>query len=1137
MGDARPANETGGHRRKTAALASAFVFWMAIDLERPSVLFAGTDQAGIYRSVDGEATWEPSLPRAGGWVGGLVSSPHGVFAATSHFTIHRSTDHGVTWREIEVAPERRITQLVYGTYGDVLLAGSEWGCLYASRDGGATWSNTTGNLPHYPLTATAVSGPLTYWAGVGERGERGLYRTDDAGATWTASSLDIPQDAGVRRILVAKDDPDLILVGLHNVHNEGRPEGVCYSWITRNGGNTWSSVWGGFDPDNGFWPLAQGPGGALYVNNANRIYVSHDRGHTWTRLRLVEGLAERRPGDIGDLDVHPIDPGTLYVPVLNGVAASHDGGLTWRVENEGMILTRVSLLAADPDVLYAASANGEGTFRSEDRGGSWTWLNGGGLMHPWADELVIHPTDPSTIYEIVDVADVFASTDSGRTWQEVWDTSQFSSIVALAAAPSDPDVLYACKNGFGLYRSNDGGRRWRFLHQSGVDYTYTIAIHPHDPTVVFSGTNPKPFQDCAMIRRSADAGATWETVLRVEGSDGITSIVFDPSNPKTLYAGSIGAQGGRLFVSHDGGDTWRGLNDTFTMCTVWGQPQLVIHPEAPHTAYIGTWLGGTWKTSDAGATWRLLEGAPVSATSVALDPRHPETVYLGDRSSPTVWISTDAGATWREAADFRADGALLVMRVVVHDRVAFASTFHPGLRGGRLYRSLDAGMTWEDVTGVLPKGILDICIDARDPQRVYVTTNINGAYRSGDGGATWSHIDGFPDAGAYDIEIHPRDPSTLYASVRGGSLPSWFTEMSGDHPDGVTFSDPAGVCRSTDGGETWSWSENNVGPADVVPTSCAVGGSTVYVGTQGCGIWSGDLDPGTGTITWSTERSNKPTPAVHSLEIQLQPGNPEGIYVSSYPGGLTRSTDGGRLWRDRNGINPSVVVDDPLRQGYYTFAIVPSDSDEMWLGTWGKGIYVSHDAMLLNVPTFGDDRAMLGTYIYRIVLDPRDPSQVYVASEEGVFHTADAGVTWTRLDAGLPTTQVRALVFTANGHLVAGTLGYGVYEYLQAARRWTALGELSEFQTFWPMWSGRPLYQYSTLLIDPTDPETMYCGTFPAGVYKTTDGGAHWRETNVGWTNDGVFCLAFHPRDTGILYSGTYNGVNRSLDGGAHWQT
>jgi photosystem II stability/assembly factor-like uncharacterized protein len=94
----------------------------------------------------------------------------------------------------------------------------------------------------------------------------------------------------------------------------------------------------------------------------------------------------------------------------------------------------------------------------------------------------------------------------------------------------------------------------------------------------------------------------------------------------------------------------------------------------------------------------------------------------------------------------------------------------------------------------------------------------------------------------------------------------------------------------------------------------------------------------------------------------------------------------------------------------------------------------------------------------------------------------------------------------------------------------------SQFGTFWPIWNNRPLYQYSTLLFHPTNPNLLYFGTFPAGIFKTQDGGATWREFNVGWLNDGVFSLVFHPNDTNVVYAGTYNGVSRTLDGGLHWQ-
>ena len=902
---------------QTAGPPGGRVNCVAVDIDEPAVVYAGLGELGIYRSTDGGNTWKPSKTQIGGWIGNIISTPHGVFASCGTFGLFRTTDRGLSWDLVEVAPETRITGMHYSSLGDVFLAKSEWGLLYVSRDGGNTWLNVGENLPHARISAMAASGPIEYWVAKGDCGELGVYHTTDGGTSWEQSMLPQLRDAGVGHIFVAHDDPGLILVGFHNIHNEGRPDGVSYSWISRDGGAAWSPVWGFFDPDNGWWPLAQGPDGAVYVNNANQIYVSRDRAYTWEQLRLIEGLEGRRPGDIGDMSVHPVDPDVLFVPILNGIAVSRDGGWTWRVENAGMILTQVSLLAVDPidpAVVYAASAGGEGTFRSEDRGNTWTWLNGGGLPHPWADELVVHPTDPAIVYEIVDTSEVYRSEDHGATWTIVWDDFQFSSVYTLAPAPSDPDIIYACKNGFGLFKSADGGNGWRFLHQSLVDYTYTIAVHPENPDVVFSGYNSKPFQDWAMIRRSTDGGATWETVLHVDGSDGITSIVFDEFDSNVLYATSIGENGGAVYVSRDGGDSWAPLNERFTMCTVWGQPQLIGDPEDPDTVYAATWLGGTWKTTDAGASWTLLEEAPISATSLSVDPHNPYVLFLGDRSTPTVWRSLDAGGTWERIADFAGDGALLVMRVLVHDGTVYASTFHHSLSGGDLYRSRNNGDTWDRITGSLPKGILDIAVDPRDTNAIYVTTNINSAYVSRDGGDTWSHIAEFPDVGAYDIEIHPADSSILYASARGGSLPDWFTQMSGDHPDGITFSQPAGVYRSTDKGATWeqiletwpscravrvhpnhpellfavdlfdgllvsrdagaTWTQENTGIETIVPTSLVVSGDHLYIGTQACGVWSADLSVASGTFSWQPERSNRPIPTVYSAEKNLVGGSP-----------------------------------------------------------------------------------------------------------------------------------------------------------------------------------------------------------------------------------------------------------------------
>jgi photosystem II stability/assembly factor-like uncharacterized protein len=1143
----------------------------------PDKLFAGGSGGALYQTTNAGASWTevPQFAPSNHVISDIVippTNPQVIYVLAGR--IYKSSDGGQSWTNL--TNDRLFSCVAMDSANPArLVAGNVEGQVFLSSNGGTDWNDVTANLPGYRIKDVAFGDGNELWAGTGS-GDRLLYHSLNGGGSWSPVSLGQAADSEIHTLFVDPQNRDTVYAGLGDIHNEMfDAQHDVYLLKTVDGGAHWAPLRLPAT-DAMVNVMGRAPGDTtLYAASGGYTYRSGDGGQSWASIS-PPGYS----GDVYDIAVDPGNPRVLYLPRrAHGIVKSTDQGATWAPINEGLLNTVVSLIALGDSsgrTIYAASVNGEGTFKSTDYGGKWTNVTGGGITHPWADELVVTPSDPQTVWEVADVGEVFVSTDGGTSWSKRINTYgpgfRAGTVSALAVAPSHPDVIYAVKSGFGIFKSSDGGHSWPFLHQSEVDYTYSLAVHPSNPNLVLSGYSPKLFQDWAMARRSTDGGVTWSTVLTVPHSAGITSIAIDPNNPNIIYAGSTGSSnggGGQIYYSTNGGTAWSRLNPHFTMLTVWGQPQLVGDPNNPSTVYAATWLAGTWKTTDAGQTWTLLDGAPQSSTALSLDSSNPNVIYSADRTSPHVWKSTDGGLTWRSVADFSAGGAFLTNRVLAAGGAVYASTFGPGMHDGKLYKSANGGANWTDVTHGLPRSVLDAAVDPANPQVVYVTTHIHGAYKTTNGGTTWTEMADFPTMGGYDIEVDPVSPNIVYAAGMGAiSVPAWVMP-----PNGYTLTDDSGVYKSTNGGQTWSkilttgnecrairlhplnhnilfaaslgdglqvstnggstWQAYNSGLDSRALTAAWVGGDKIYVGTQGFGVYSGDVNTGSGAATWRAARSNKPIPDVHSLQIQVEPGDASRIYVGANPGGLFRSDDGGATFYDKNFLTPSVVVDDPQRQGYYTFAINPNTPSEVWVGTWGKGIYKSYDRMDFDIGANGTDRKMYGKRVNALLIHPS--YGVLAATEEGVFRTTNGGQTWTDFSAGLGTSQVRTLNVDSEARLIAGTAGYELYSRRPGDAGWQQVNAFGNYGTLWPIWNNRPMYQYSSLLFHPTDANILYLGTFPAGIFKSLDGGQTWREYNVGWTNDGVFTLVFHPQNPNVVYAGTYNGLNRSLDAGAHW--
>ena len=1167
---------------RTSGPAGGIVNSVEVHPANPDILYIAGYGGGVYKSVNGGASWSLTLKIVdeANPIQDLILSPQDpelIYALTDG--LFRSQDGGTTWEQ-PAALGSLSSLAMLRSNPSLLVCGDTAGHVLKSPDGGETWTAITANLPAAEIADIALVSESEIFVGTATQADGRLYHTANGGTSWQEVDLPQPAHTDIQSIFVDPDDSRIIYVGLINTYNEMfDPQNDNYLLKSVDSGQHWTALhMPGADAMINIMGRAANDA-TLYVGTGGMLYKSDNGGSSWTSI-----APSGRNGDMYDIAVDPRDASHLYLPRrAYGMAESRDGGFTWTPANEGLLNVSVSLLSmpqsAGSGTVYATANSGEGTFKTTDFGATWANISEGDITHPWADELVVSPHDPDTVWQIADVAEIFRTTDGGDSWAKIIDTYgdgfRYGSVYAVAQAPSAPETVYALKSGFGIFRSDDGGQAWSFLHQSEIDYSYTLAVHPQDKNTLYSGYNPKPFQDWAMIRQSQDGGDTWRTALQIEGAAGVTSIAIDPGQPATVYAGSTGSAG-RLWVSRDNGVNWSGLHDALTFTNI---HTMAVAPSAPQTAYAGVWGGGIFKTADGGATWARLAAEPtISASAILIAANDAARLYIADRTGPRIYASTDGGASFAPLFDAGA-GYYRVMTAALAPSdpgLLFASVFRAGgaPMSGDLFRIKDGVASL--VTGSLPRLPMALVVDPADADTVYAVLHGHGLYRSTDGGATWTDLLGaaspLQQIGFNGLAIDPSAPGRLYlfggcdvdetftstgvdpailhtvylstdngatwTNLNDGHLGAASGGVKGlaiapDNPNTLYLGTAKGVFVSRDRGGSWADITSTLAYPLLAGISIAGDGSRLYAPTLGGGVFVGARQPND-SVLWEAQSNFSAT--IHNVQVAVDPSTPTTIYASAYPGGIFKSTDQGATWAECNFGMASFAIDDPARQGYYAFAIAPSNTTTLYLGLYGVGVYKSTDGASTWRPMNGADQTMRGKAITSLVVDPNQANHAFVATEEGVYVTFDGGANWSAINDGLDCSDVRTLSLSPAGQLLAGTKGYELYRYDGGAGSWQQMNAFGNYGTRWPIWNDRPLYQYTSLLFHPTDPTLVYLGTFPSGIFKSTDGGASFREANVGWTNDGVFSLVFHPTDTETIYVGTYNGLNLSRDGGAHWE-
>ena len=651
------------------------------------------------------------------------------------------------------------------------------------------------------------------------------------------------------------------------------------------------------------------------------------------------------------------------------------------------------------------------------------------------------PGDANVFYLASASGGVFKSTDGGTTWSPIFDEEPAASIGSLAVAPSDHNVVYVGTGeanlrgnavpGDGIYKSVDAGKTWTHV-LTLVGHIGTMAVDPRNADVAFAavlGHGFGPNRERG-VYRTRDGGKTWQQVLAKDADTGASDVALDPSNPHIVFAGlwqvrrrpwtlTSGGPGSGLYMSRDGGDTWKRLTGKGLPDGIWGKVGVAVAPSDGHRVYalIEAEEGGLYRSDDGGDTWTRASGShelrqrAFYYSMVTVAPSNPDDLWC---PQVTMLHSIDGGKTFQHVNMHHGDHHDVWIDPKDPKRIIAGND-------GGVDISTNGGATW--TAPALPLGQpYHVWADTRVPFRVAGALQDIGTAQGPSDSLTGG---GIPNADWYGVGggeagfvvSDPSEPDVVYAGEYGGYLSRYdhrtgqarvvgiYPENPSGHggedlkyrfqwtaPIAVSPHDPKVIYhaanvlfRSADGGQTWTAISPDLTRDDKSKESWAGGPIT------------GD---NTGVEIYCTIFAVAESPVEKGL-----------IWAGSDDGLVHVTRDGGRTWTDVTagmrglpewgtvvGIEPS-----HFDAGTAYVAVDAHRLDDLHPYLWKTGDY-GHTWKRL------DGRLPQDLFLHAVREDPGQRGRLFLGTEHGVAFSTDDGATWHSLRLNLPAVAIHDLV-------------------------------------------------------------------------------------------------------------------------------
>lgn len=491
---------------------------------------------------------------------------------------------------------------------------------------------------------------------------------------------------------------------------------------------------------------------------------------------------------------------------------------------------------------------------------------------------------------------------------------------------------------------------------------------------------------------------------------------------------------------------------------------------------------------------------------------------------------------WRSIGPFRGGRADAVTGVPGKPNL-----YYFGATGGGVWRTTDAGNSWENITdGYFGGSIGAVAVSEWDNNVIYVGTgektvrgNVsygNGMWKSVDAGKTWSHLGLKESRHISRVRIHPKDPNVVYAAVLGDLFKS---------------SEERGIYKSVDGGNTWKrtlFANADAGAVDLCfdPNNPRILYASTWrirrtpysleSGGDGSAMWKST----DGGETWTniTTNSGLPKGTWGIVGISVSPVNSDRVYaiIENENGGVYASNDAGKTWRKMNESRD-------LRQRAWYYTRIYADTKDVDI------VYVlnvSYHRSKDGGRTFQSYNAPHGDH-HDLWIAPEDNQRMAIADDGGAQVSFDAGENWSTYD-NQPTGQFYRVV-TDN------TFPYRIYGAQQdntTVRIYHRVDGGAITQSDWEITAGS---ESGHLAPDPVNPEIVYGGNY-GGLLEVENHETHesravnvWPDNPMGHGVEDMkyrfqwnFPIFFSPHDPKKLYT-TSNYVHVSYNGGQSWET